>query len=387
MPATKRDYYEVLGVERTASEDEIKRAFRRLAMKHHPDRNAENKQAAEERFKEISEAYEVLSDAQKRSAYDQYGHAGVEGAFRSGNFDWSDFTHFDDISDLFGGLGDIFSAFGLGDIFGGQMRGGQGGRAGADVQIALDVTLLDVLRGKEEKVTYERRESCSACGGSGAKRGSSPETCPDCQGHGQVRIQQGFFAMASVCRRCQGEGKIIREACPACRGHGRTQAERSITIKVPPGVEDGMRLKLSGEGEAGLKGGPRGDLFVLMALKGHVLFDRHGKDLLCEIPIRMTEAALGCEMKIPTLTETVSMKIPAGTQPGQIFRLRGKGLPGLRSSSRGDQMVRVRVEIPSRLSSAQRKALEALDPGGEGSIFPGVAKFWDQAKRWMQGKS
>ncbi len=387
MPATKRDYYEVLGVERTASEDEIKRAFRRLAMKHHPDRNAENKQAAEERFKEISEAYEVLSDAQKRSAYDQYGHAGVEGAFRSGSFDWSDFTHFDDISDLFGGLGDIFSAFGLGDIFGGQMRGGRGGRAGADVQITLDVTLLDVLRGKEKKVTYERRESCSACGGSGAKRGSSPETCPDCQGHGQVRIQQGFFAMASVCRRCQGEGRIIREACPACRGHGRTQAERSITIKVPPGVEDGMRLKLSGEGEAGLKGGPRGDLFVLMELKGHALFDRHGKDLLCEIPIRMTEAALGCEMKIPTLTETVSMKIPAGTQPGQIFRLRGKGLPGLRSSSRGDQMVRVRVEIPSRLSSAQRKALEALDPGGEGSIFPGVVKFWDQAKRWMQGKS
>ena len=385
MAVTKRDYYEVLGIGKSASPEEVKRAFRRLAMKHHPDRN-EDKKAAEEKFKEISEAYEVLSDDQKRSAYDQYGHAGVAGGFGSGNFDWSDFTHSQDVSDLFGGLGDIFSAFGLGDILGGaggRRRGS--GQAGADLQYHLEVDLLDVLEGKEEKISFRRQETCETCSGFGGKPGVSATTCPECQGQGQVRITQGFFAMASICRRCQGEGSTHAELCPACRGAKRVPQERKISVKVPSGVESGMRLKLSSEGEAGLKGGPRGDLYVLIEVKEHPFFRREERHLLCEIPIRVTQATLGCQVKVPTLTEQVTLKIPAGTQPGQIFRLRGKGLPGIRGGASGDQLVKVNVEIPSRLTAAQKKLFETLDQSGENGNFPGIQKFWDGAKRWMKG--
>ncbi|MBI3333823.1 MAG: molecular chaperone DnaJ, partial [Candidatus Omnitrophica bacterium] len=356
MPVAKRDYYEVLGVERSASVEEVKKAFRRLALKYHPDRNPTGKDEARERFKEISEAYEVLSDPAKRSTYDQYGHGGLEGAFRHGNFSWDDFTHFQDLGDLFGGgLEDLLASFGLGGVFGTAGRGRgtrERHRAGADLEYLMEIDLSDVAAGKEEKVTFQRHEICEACRGEGTKGGTARATCPDCGGHGQVRFTQGFFTMASTCRRCMGEGTIIREACPACRGKGRILAERSLTVKIPAGVDSGMRLKLTGEGEAGGRGGHRGDLYVLIQVRPHPFFQRHESDILCEVPISMVQAALGCEVTVPALTGNVTMKIPPGSQPGALFRLRGKGLPSLRGQGRGDQLVRISVEVPSRLSSA-----------------------------------
>ena len=387
MPVAKRDYYEVLGVERSASADEVKKAFRRLALKHHPDRNPSNKQEAEERFKEISEAYEVLSDPQKRAAYDQYGHHGVEGAFRHGNFSWEDFTHFQDISDLFGGLEELFGVSGLGEMFGARSRRGSGrgtgGQAGADLEYLVEVDLGDAFRGKEIPVTFRRRDACPDCKGSGSRSGSGRESCPDCRGQGQVRVTQGFFTMAKVCRRCHGEGTILRDVCPSCRGEGRLAAERHLTVKVPAGVDSGMRLRVTGEGEAGVRGGPRGDLYVLVQLKPHPFFQRQGVHLLCEIPVSMVDAALGTDLKVPTLTGTVTMKVPAGTQSGELFRLRGKGMPLLRGSSHGDQIVRLRVEIPSRLSASQRRMLEEFGKVSHNGSFPAVQKFWDQVKRWV----
>ena len=389
MPVAKRDYYEVLGVQKSASADEIKQAFRRLALKHHPDRNPTNKDEARERFKEISEAYEVLSDPQKQAAYDQYGHHGVEGAFRHGNFNWEDFTHFQDVSDIFGeGLEDVFASFGLGDIFGGRSRSGRrnsrgGGQAGADLEYPLEIELVDVLTGKEYGISFHRKEICEVCRGSGAKSGSSATTCPDCQGSGQVRISQGFFTMATTCRCCRGEGIIVKEPCPSCRGEGRVRTERKLTVKIPAGVDSGMRLKLADEGEAGVRGGPRGDLYVFIRVKPHPFFHREENNLLCEVPISMVQAALGAELKIPTLGEVVTMKIPAGTQPGQLFRLRGKGLPALHGGGRGDQIVRVSVEIPSRLSQSQKRLLEEFGKQSDNGVFPGIQKFWDQVKRWL----
>ena len=386
MAVAKRDYYEVLGVERGASAEAIKQAFRRLAMKHHPDRNPSNKKEAEERFKEISEAYEVLSDSQKRSTYDQFGHQGLEGAFRHGNFTWEDFTHFEDVSDIFGDLGNIFSSLGLGDVFRTSHRGRRGSRAGqggADLEYLLEVDLKEVLTGKEESVSFRRRESCEACRGQGTKGGNPRATCPECQGHGQVRFSQGFFTMATTCRRCAGEGTVVKEVCPNCRGEGLVQADRRLTVKVPPGIESGMRLKLSGEGEAGARGGGRGDLYVLIQVKPHPFFHREGKDLLCEIPVRMTQAALGCELKVPSLSGGATMKVPPGTQPGEVFRMRGRGLPSLRGGDRGDQLVRIVVEIPSRLSAQQRSLLEQFGTISDNGVFPGIQKFWEQVKGWI----
>ena len=389
MPVAKRDYYEVLGIQRSASADEVKQAFRRLAMKHHPDRNQENKKEAEEKFKEISEAYEVLGDPQKKAAYDQYGHSGVEGAFRHGNFSWEDFTHFQDINDLFGGSGleDLFASFGFGNLFGtrsqGSRRGPRGGQPGADLEYLLEIELSDVLTGKEYPISFHRREICEGCKGQGSKAGTSPIACPECQGHGQVRYSQGFFTMATTCGRCHGEGSIIKDLCPSCRGEGRVGAERRLTVKVPPGVDTGMRLKLANEGEAGMRGGPRGDLYVLIQTKPHSLFQRQDSNIACDVPINMVQAALGCELKVPTLSGMVTMKIPAGTQPGQIFRLRGKGLPPVQGGGRGDQLVRISVEIPSRLTSAQRRLLEEFGQQSDNGVFPGIQKFWEQAKRWV----
>ncbi len=387
MPVAKRDYYEALGVSRQATAEEIKQAFRRLALKHHPDRNPENKKEAEERFKEISEAYEVLSDSQKRATYDQFGMSGVEGAFRHGNFTWEDFTHFDDISDLFGGLEDLFSSFGLGGMFGtqGRSRARRGGAAaGEDQEVVLELDLAQALTGVEAPVTYQRMEGCSACSGSGSRAGTSRVTCPDCQGQGQVRMSSGFFTMATTCRRCRGQGQVIRDFCPACRGEGRTLQTRKLTVRVPAGVDTGMRLKLSGEAQAGVRGGPPGDLYVHIQLKPHPLFERHGEDLACEVPISMFQAALGCDLSVPTLEGTVSMKVPAGTQPGSIFRLRGRGMPSLRGRGRGDQLVRIRVEIPSRLTPAGRKLLEEFSRIRDDHLFPGVEKFWKQVKEWLK---
>ncbi len=374
MPVAKRDYYEVLGLQKGASADEVKQAFRRLALKHHPDRNPSNKKEAEEKFKEISEAYEVLSDPQKRSAYDQYGHGGVEGAFRHGNFRFEeDFTHFQDISDIFGGGGleELFASMGLGGFGGGRggRRGAGGARPGADMEYLLQLELADVAKGKEIPVTFPRREECVACRGQGSKDGAARINCPDCKGAGQVRFSQGIFTMASTCRRCGGEGSMVKEVCPSCRGEGRVRLERHVTVKVPAGVESGMRLRLSGEGEAGVRGGPRGDLYVLIQVKPHPFFERHEADLLCEMPATMVQAALGCELKVPTITgESVTMKIPPGTQPGQVFRLRGRGLPHLRGG-KGDLMLRVAVKIPARLTPAQKRLLEQFGQDGDNSSF------------------
>ena len=373
MPVAKRDYYEVLGIERGASADDIKQAFRRLAMKHHPDRNPDNKKEAEERFKEISEAYEVLSDPQKRAAYDQYGHHGVEGAFRHGSFHFEeDFTHFQDLNDLFGGGGleELFASLGLGGMFGG--RGGQEGprsRRGADLEYAMDLELEAAASGVERKIEIERREPCGSCRGSGGKNGTAPVSCPDCQGRGQVRISQGIFIMATTCRRCGGRGQVVRDPCPSCRGNGTVPGRRTLTVKVPAGMESGMRLKLSGEGEAGGTG-PRGDLYVLVRVRPHPFFHREGEDLHCEVPVTMTQAALGAEVHVPALGGAVSVKIPPGTQPGQLLRVRGKGMPSLRGGRRGDQIIRVAVKIPARLSPAQRKQLEEFDRLSDKGVFP-----------------
>ena len=375
MAVAKRDYYQVLGVQRGAPADEIKQAFRRLALKHHPDRNPSNKKEAEEMFKEISEAYEVLSDPQKRSAYDQYGHSGVEGAFRHGDFSWEDFTHFQDLSDVFGGggLDDLFASLGLGEVFGGRAAGGGragGGRRGADLEYVLPLDLADVAQGKETGIGFQRREECPGCRGQGSKGGAARSVCPDCQGRGQVRFSQGIFTMATTCRRCGGEGTTVKELCPTCRGEGRTRSERKVTVKIPAGIESGMRLKLAGEGEAGVRGGPRGDLYVLVQVREHPVFQRHGADLLCEVPVGMAQAALGGELKVPTLAETVTMKIPPGTQPEQLFRLRGKGLPQIRGG-KGDLLLKVKVKIPARLTPEQKRLLEQFRERGDNGNSPG----------------
>jgi len=389
MPVAKRDYYEVLGVERSASADDIKQAFRRLAMKHHPDRNPSNKKEAEEKFKEISEAYEVLSDPQKKAAYDQYGHHGVEGSFRHGNFSWEDFSHFQDVSDIFGAnnVEDLFASFGLGELFGtrtGGRRAGRGGQPGADLEYLLEIELADVVTGKEHPITFRRREVCDACKGQGGKGGAGRITCPDCKGQGQVRFSQGFFTMATTCRKCLGEGSVVREVCPSCRGDGRVPSERRLTAKIPAGVESGMRLKLNGEGEAGARGGERGDLYVLIEVKPHPFFERHGQDLLCEVPITVVQAALGCELKVPTLSGSATMKIPGGTQPNSLLRLRGNGLPSLRSPAKGDQIVRIQVEVPERLNTDQRRLLEEFGKVSDNGVFPRIQKFWSQVSSWMK---
>ena len=365
MPSVKKDYYEVLGVEKGASADAIKQAFRRLALKHHPDRNADHKKEAEEKFKEISEAYEVLSDEKKRAAYDQYGHSGVEGAFRHGSFHFEeDFTHFQDLNDIFGGGGleDLFASFGLGDLFRqGGRRSASGRSGGADLEYTLEVDLGDLLKEIEKSVSFRTQESCKSCKGKGSKSGSAPAACQDCGGHGQVRVSQGFFTMASTCRRCGGEGTVVKDPCPACRGEGRVLGERKLTVKIPAGMESGMRLKLAGEGEPGLRGGPPGDLYIRIQVQPHSFFQREGRDLLCPMTIGMAQAALGYELQIPVFGETVSMKVPAGTQPGQVLRVRGKGMPGVRGEGRGDLLVRIAVEIPTRLTAEQRKQLEEFD--------------------------
>ncbi len=383
MPVTKRDYYEVLGVAKTASADEIKQAFRRLAMKHHPDRNPENKKESEEKFKEISEAYEVLSDAKKKAAYDQYGHKGVEGSFRHpGNFDWEDFTHYEDVSDIFGGLEEIFGSFGLG----GRSRrsGGREGTDGGDLEAVIEIELADVLTGKEVPLSFRRREACGTCNGEGAKPGTSREVCSDCKGSGQMRVSQGFFMMATTCLRCRGQGSVIKEKCPACRGEGRIPQERKLTVKIPPGVATGMRLKLADEGESGTRGGSRGDLYVHIRVKQHPFFEREESDLVCDVPVSMVQAALGHELKVPTLSGSATVKVPPGTQHGETLRLKGMGLPSLRGGQRADQLIRIHVEVPSKLTAAQRRLLEEFNQISDNASFPGVQKFWDGVKRWFK---
>ena len=375
----KKDFYEILGVNRDASDDEIKKAYRKLAMKHHPDRNPDNPKA-EEHFKEAKEAYEILSDAQKRAAYDQYGHAGVDpqaGGFGPGG------------PGNMGGFADAFSDI-FGDIFGGG-RGG-GGRSGvyrgADLRYNLEISLEDAARGTETRIRIPTMEQCEACGGSGAKKGTTPSTCPTCHGHGQVRMQQGFFSIQQTCPKCHGSGRFVADPCQTCHGAGRVKQHKTLSVKIPAGVDEGDRIRLSGEGEHGVGGGPSGDLYVQIHIKPHQVFQRDHDDLHCEMPVSFTIAALGGEIEIPTLDGLAKIKIPAETQSGKVFRLRGKGIKGVRSHGYGDLMCHVVVETPINLTERQKELLRELEAinAKDGSRHNPRAKSWmDKVKDFFGG--
>ncbi|MBY0270162.1 MAG: molecular chaperone DnaJ [Burkholderiales bacterium] len=347
----KKDYYEVLGVNRDASEDELKKAYRKLAMKWHPDRNPDNPKA-EEHFKEAKEAYEVLTDAQKRAAYDQFGHAGVDPSAAGGAGAGAGF----------GGFGDAF-----GDIFGDIFGGGGGGRQrstvfrGADLRYNLEISLEDAARGTETRIRIPALEECETCHGSGAKPGTQPTSCTTCGGHGQVRMQQGFFSIQQTCPRCHGTGKMVANPCSSCSGSGRIKKHKTLAVKIPAGVDEGDRIRLSGEGEAGVNGGPSGDLYVVIQIKPHNVFTRDHNDLHCEMPVSFTTAALGGEIEIPTLDGYAKIKIPPETQTGKIFRLRGKGIKGVRSSTHGDLQCHVVVETPVSLTARQKELLQEFE--------------------------
>lgn len=371
---SKRDYYEVLGVAKDASASELKKSFRRLAMKHHPDRNPDDEEA-EVAFKEAKEAYEVLSDDQKRAAYDQYGHAGVEqgaGGFGGGG----------------AGFGDAFSDI-FGDIFGGG-GGRQRVRKGADLQYNLELTLEDAVAGTTVKIKVPSMKHCTTCDGSGAKKGSSPKTCGTCGGHGQVRMQQGFFSVQQTCPACHGSGTVIDDPCDDCHGVGRIKENKSLSVEVPAGVDTGDRIRLSGEGEAGEKGAPPGDLFVQMHVKKHAIFERDNADLYCEVPISIVTAALGGELHVPTLDGKINLKIPNGTQTHKMFRMKGKGVKPVRGGPVGDLLCRVVVETPVKLSKEQKELFEQLGKSmgessnnhspNEKSWMNGVKKFFEDMK-------
>jgi molecular chaperone DnaJ len=371
----KRDYYEVLGINRDASDEDIKKAYRKLAMKHHPDRNPENPKS-EERFKEAKEAYEMLSDPAKRAAYDQYGHAGVDPSAAASAQGFGA-RGFGDFADAFG---DIF-----GDIFGGA-RGRSSVYRGADLRYNLEVSLEEAARGTETKIRIPAMETCAACGGSGAKPGTQPVTCPTCGGHGQVRMQQGFFSIQQTCPKCHGSGKMVPSPCPTCHGAGRIKQHKTLAVKIPAGVDDGDRIRLSGEGEAGVNGGPAGDLYVVIHTKAHGVFQRDHNDLHCEMPISFTTAALGGEIEIPTLDGYAKIKIPPETQTGKVFRLRGKGIKGIRSSQHGDLLCHVVIETPISLTSRQRELLQELEAINlkDGSRHNPRAKSWmDKVKEFF----
>ncbi len=370
----KRDYYEILGVERSADEREIKKAYKRLAMKYHPDRNPDNPEA-EEKFKEVKEAYEILTDAQKRAAYDKFGHAGVDpnqagpGGFGGGA----------DFGDVFG---DIF-----GDIFGGGRRGQRAAR-GADLRYNMELTLEEAVRGVSKEIKVPTLVECDECHGSGARTGTSAQTCPTCHGSGQVQMRQGFFAVTQACPHCHGKGKIITDPCRKCHGDGRVQKTKTLSVKIPAGVDTGDRIRLAGEGEAGEFGAPAGDLYVQVHVKEHPIFVRDANNLYCEIPISFTTAALGGEVAVPTLDGRVMLKIPSETQTGRMFRLRGKGVRSLRSGTEGDLLCKAVVETPVKLSDEQKELLKQLEDSLNGSgvkthkpkadgFFEGVKRFFD----------
>ena len=374
----KRDYYETLGVAKNASDEDIKKAYRKLAMKHHPDRNqGDSAKAAEEKFKEAKEAYEMLSDPQKRSAYDQFGHAGVDPNMRSG------------MGDNFGGgfaeaFGDIF-----GDMFG-QGRGrGAGGRQvyrGSDLSYAMEITLEEAARGKEAQIRIPSWDNCATCHGSGAKPGTQAKNCSTCQGGGSVQIRQGFFSVQQTCPHCRGSGKIISDPCSACSGQGRVKKQKTLEVKIPAGIDDGMRIRSSGNGEPGMNGGPPGDLYIEIRISKHDIFERDGDDLHCTVPIGMVTAALGGEIEVPTLSGKVSINIPEGTQSGKQFRLRDKGIKGVRSSQAGALYCHIVVETPVKLTEHQRKLLRELDEslkkGGE-KHSPGEGGWADRLKSFF----
>jgi molecular chaperone DnaJ len=348
---SKRDYYEVLGVSRTVTEIELKSAYRKLALQHHPDRNPGNK-VAEEKFKECAEAYAILADADKRAAYDRYGHAAVSSAGNGG----VDPTIFADFGDILGGLGDIF---GFGDLLGGGRRRG-GPQRGSDLRYDLEITFEESARGAETTVQIPRQENCEACAGSGAAPGSSPVVCSQCRGQGQVRFQQGFFTVARTCPQCRGAGRTITKPCQTCRGAGQVSKQRKITVKIPAGIATGQQLRLQGEGEGGLAGGPPGNLYVVVHVQEHEFFRRDGLNLFCEIPVNFTTVVLGGEIQVPTLDGTEDVKVPEGTATGTTLRLRGKGMPDVNGRGKGDLFATVQVRTPRKLSKEQRQVLEQL---------------------------
>jgi len=377
---SKRDYYEILSVDKSADEKELKKAYRRLAMKHHPDRNPDSKEA-EDKFKEAKEAFEILNDPQKRQAYDQYGHAGVDPS--QGGFGHS--AGAGNFSDIFG---DVF-----GDIFGGGGGGGgRGGRQrqrrGADLQYNMEMSLEDAVKGVKKTIKIPTYVSCDPCKGSGAKKGSSASSCDTCKGVGQVRMQQGFFSVQQTCPSCQGQGTVIKDPCSSCSGQGRVRKEKTLSVKIPAGVDTGDRIRLTGEGEAGGPGAVAGDLYVQVHVKDHAIFDRDGDNLYCEMPISFATACLGGELEVPTLEGKVKLKIPDETQTGRMFRLRGKGISPMRGGMRGDLLCRVLVETPVKLNKEQKIKLREFDDYLSGSKkqhspkstnwWNGVKSFWEE---------
>ena len=362
----KRDYYEVLGINRDASDEEFKKAYRKLAMKHHPDRNPDNPKS-EELFKEAKEAYEVLCDSTRRAAYDQYGHAGVDHQAGMGAGGAAGFGTFADA------FGDIF-----GDIFGGGRQRSSVYR-GADLRYNLEISLEEAAHGTETRIRIPTMQECEACSGSGAKPGTQPTTCTTCGGHGQVRMTQGFFSIQQTCPKCHGGGKVVQNPCATCSGAGRVKHQKTLSVKIPAGVDEGDRIRLSGEGEAGVNSGPSGDLYVVIHIRAHEVFSREGNDLHCEMPVSITKAALGGEIEIPTLDGYAKIKIPAETQSGKVFRLRGKGIKGVRSQTFGDLMCHVVVETPVNLTGRQKDLLQEL----EEIIERDAGRHNPRAKSWM----
>ena len=380
---TKRDYYEILGVQKGASADEIKRSYRNLALKYHPDRvTVDKKKEAEDRFKEISEAYAVLSDPQKRSQYDRFGHAGIDSRYSAEDiFKGADFsTIFEDLG--FGGsiFEDIFDGFGMfGGGFSQRRRGGP--THGRSLEFEIGISFKEAAFGTKKTLTVPRNEMCQVCKGEGTAPGTGKTTCPSCKGKGQILQSTGFFSIRQTCPNCRGEGKIIKKPCSRCSGTGMNRETKRIEVSIPAGVDTGSRLRVQGEGEAGLNGGPRGDLFIYLRVKDHPIFERHGYDIICEVPISFPLAALGGEIDVPTLNGRVVMKIPEGVQSGRIFRLAGKGIKRLRGYGTGDELVKIIVETPSRLNLEQKRILKEFAAACNGKVNPLSKSFMDRVKK------
>ena len=376
----KRDYYEILGLSRGASEQDIKSAFRRLAKDCHPDRNADDK-SAEAKFKELNEAYEALRDPQKRAAYDQFGHAAFDGHGGRGAHGFG--------PDFASSMSDIFDDL-FGEFMGGRRGRGQrtGRERGADLRYNMEITLPEAFAGKTAQIRVPTSVTCEACTGSGAKSGTQPSTCPTCGGAGKVRASQGFFTIERTCPSCQGRGEIINDPCGACTGSGRVTRERTLSVNIPAGVEDGTRIRLAGEGEAGMRGGPAGDLYIFLSIKPHEFFQRDGADIFCRVPISMVTAALGGQLDVPTVDGgKTRVKVPEGTETGKQFRLKGKGMPVLRSKVTGDMYIQVEVETPKNLTSRQRELLESFERESHGETSPHSAGFFTRVKEFFEGKS
>ena len=374
----KQDYYQVLGVEKNASPEEIKRAYRRMAIKHHPDKNPGNKEA-EAKFKECAEAYEVLSDPDKRKQYDQYGHEGLRG---TGMHDFSRMN-----------VEDIFSMFGFEDFFGSVFGGGGGGRRGGgrrggpvrgyDLETGVELTLDEVAHGAEKTIEFTRQDRCSECKGTGAAPGTQPTRCPLCGGSGQVAKGGGFFQMVSTCPQCHGTGQIVKTPCPTCRGGGRVPKKRTVTIRIPPGVHEGQGIRVAGEGEPGRDSGPSGDLYVYVRIRPHEFLERDGNDLVAVVPISFTQAALGATIDVPSLDGTRQLRIPPGTQYGSLFRIRGQGLPDVRTGRAGDELVQVTIETPANLNTKQEELLRAFAQTENKNVSPKSSSFFERLKRHL----